>query len=278
MVKMKGQFVCRNTQNVVVSANAMADTVDIRRFLDDLQAQGRYSFTDAEARDAVTSSPRAAAEALRRLRADGRVATPRKGFDVIVPPEYREAGCPPASWFIDDLMRFTGRPYYVALLSAAAVHGAGRSHGPVGDDLKTHRLLVGGAVDGGGAQQSHVVGPPRKAHEIIDEPACRRAPRLAVLGRDDDVEALARRSDAAADAEATQRLGRGARRRCDDGLGLSVREGVSALRLQIVEKPPYVNCICHFVCRNYHILRVSANAMAYSDQTESTVAMLASRL
>ena len=102
----------------------MADTVDIRRFLDDLQAQGRYSFTDAEARDAVTSSPRAAAEALRRLRADGRVATPRKGFDVIVPPEYREAGCPPASWFIDDLMRFTGRPYYVALLSAAAVHGA----------------------------------------------------------------------------------------------------------------------------------------------------------
>jgi predicted transcriptional regulator of viral defense system len=102
----------------------MADTVDIRTFLDDLQAQGRYSFTHSEARDAVTSSPRAVAEALRRLRAGGRVATPRRGFNVIVPPEYRKAGCPPASWFIDDLMRFVRRPYYVALLSAAAVHGA----------------------------------------------------------------------------------------------------------------------------------------------------------
>ncbi len=102
----------------------MADTVDIPRYIDDLQAQGRYSFTDAEARDAVASSVRAVAEALRRLRAGRRVATPRRGFNVIVPPEYREPGCPPAAWFIDDLMRHVGRPYYVALLSAAAVHGA----------------------------------------------------------------------------------------------------------------------------------------------------------
>jgi predicted transcriptional regulator of viral defense system len=43
---------------------------------------------------------------------------------VIVPAEYRAAGCPPASWFIDDLMGFLGQPYYVGLLSAAAIHGA----------------------------------------------------------------------------------------------------------------------------------------------------------
>lgn len=43
---------------------------------------------------------------------------------MVIPPEYREAGSPPASWFIDDLMRFLGQPYYVGLLSAAAVHGA----------------------------------------------------------------------------------------------------------------------------------------------------------
>jgi hypothetical protein len=46
------------------------------------------------------------------------------GVAVVVPPEYREAGCPPASWFIHDLMRFLGQPYYVALLTAAAIHGA----------------------------------------------------------------------------------------------------------------------------------------------------------
>lgn len=102
----------------------MADTPDTLHFIESLQGGGRYSFTDAEARETVTASARAVAEALRRLRSSRRIATPRRGFNVIVPPEYREPGCPPASWFIDDLMRYVGRPYYVGLLSAAAIHGA----------------------------------------------------------------------------------------------------------------------------------------------------------
>ncbi|MGH7565906.1 MAG: type IV toxin-antitoxin system AbiEi family antitoxin [Gemmatimonadota bacterium] len=51
--------------------------------------------------------------------------SPRRGFYVIVPLEYRSTGSPPPTWFIDDLMRFLAQPYYVGLLSAAAVHGAG---------------------------------------------------------------------------------------------------------------------------------------------------------
>ena len=102
----------------------MADSLDTRHFIEGLQAAGRYSFTDAEARSCVAASARAVAEALRRLRSDHRLATPRRGFNVIVTPEHRAAGCPPASWFIDDLMRFVARPYYVALLSAAALRGA----------------------------------------------------------------------------------------------------------------------------------------------------------
>jgi len=102
----------------------MADTPDTSHFIEGLQGGGRYSFTDAEARETVAASARAVAEALRRLRVARRIATPRRGFNVIVPPEYREPGCPPASWFIDDLMRFVGRPYYVALLTAAAAYGA----------------------------------------------------------------------------------------------------------------------------------------------------------
>lgn len=31
---------------------------------------------------------------------------------------------PPVTWFIDELMKFHGLPYYVGLLSAAALHGA----------------------------------------------------------------------------------------------------------------------------------------------------------
>ena len=109
---------------MLFSAIEMADRVDIVEFIDSLQATGRYSFTDAEAEAAVAGSHTAVAAALRRQRARGRIVTPRRGFDVIVPTEYREAGSPPAAWFIDDLMRFVRRPYYVALLSAAAVHGA----------------------------------------------------------------------------------------------------------------------------------------------------------
>lgn len=102
----------------------MAERVDISGYTEALQVAGRYCFTDEEARAAVGSSTVAMRAALRRLRAAGRIVTPRRGFHVLVPLEYREAGAPPASWFIDDLMRYVGYPYYVGLLSAAAIHGA----------------------------------------------------------------------------------------------------------------------------------------------------------
>lgn len=62
---------------------------------------------------------------LYRLKRTGALVSPRRDFFVVVPPEYRSAGCPPATWFIDDLMRHLGRRYYVSLLTAAALHGAG---------------------------------------------------------------------------------------------------------------------------------------------------------
>lgn len=92
--------------------------------LDALQERGRYTFTRAEALKELRSTSEALEVAARRLAAKGRLAMPRRGFYVIVPAEYRSAGAPPPDWFIDDLMRFVGRPYYVGLLSAAALHGA----------------------------------------------------------------------------------------------------------------------------------------------------------
>jgi len=94
------------------------------RWVEQLQSRGRYTFTRAEAQEQTSRSLVAAQSALRRLRQQGRLASPRRGFYVIVPPEYRAAGSPPASWFIDDVMRLVGRPYYVGILSAAALHGA----------------------------------------------------------------------------------------------------------------------------------------------------------
>ena len=93
-------------------------------FVEDLQAKGRYTFTQTEAMNADERSDIALEAALRRLKQKGRIANPRRGFYVIVPVEYRAAGCPPANWFIDNLMQFLGQPYYVGILSAAAIHGA----------------------------------------------------------------------------------------------------------------------------------------------------------
>ena len=93
-------------------------------FVDELQASGIYTFTSAEARAALAKSEVALVHALRRLHKAGRITVPRRGFYVIVPTEYRNAGAPPPSWFIGQLMKDLGRPYYVGMLSAAAIHGA----------------------------------------------------------------------------------------------------------------------------------------------------------
>ena len=93
-------------------------------FVNDLQAKGRYTFTRADAAELIAISDSALEAALRRRKKRGRIANPRRGFYVVIPLEYREAGCAPASWFIQELMRFLGQPYYVGLLSAAAIHGA----------------------------------------------------------------------------------------------------------------------------------------------------------
>jgi predicted transcriptional regulator of viral defense system len=90
----------------------------------ELQSRGKYTFTRREIAAADGRSDVAFEAAVRRLKKQRRLASPRRGFFVIVPPEYREAGCLPASWFVHDLMRYLEQPYYVGLLSAAAIHGA----------------------------------------------------------------------------------------------------------------------------------------------------------
>jgi len=97
---------------------AMSDWVE------QLQSLGRFTFTRSRAESETERSSVAVQTALRRLKEQGRIVSPRRGFYVVVPPEYRATGSPPASWFIDELMRHLERPYYVGVLSAAAIHGA----------------------------------------------------------------------------------------------------------------------------------------------------------
>ena len=71
----------------------------------------------------VTEGSRAVA--LSRLADGGRIVSPWQNFYVIVPIQYKLKGVVPPSYYIDELMRFLGRKYYVSLLTAAGLHGAG---------------------------------------------------------------------------------------------------------------------------------------------------------
>ncbi|HYH83557.1 MAG TPA: type IV toxin-antitoxin system AbiEi family antitoxin [Longimicrobium sp.] len=97
----------------------------LARFVDERQARGRYVFRFDELTPlALTPSARYAA--LQRLERAGRIRKVggRLGIWLIVPPEYRDVGAPPAAWVLDDVMTSLGVPYYVGLRSAAEWLGA----------------------------------------------------------------------------------------------------------------------------------------------------------
>ncbi len=95
-----------------------------RNVIADLAARGQHHFTTSELRSALGVSEAAARQALSRVAAKGEIASPARGFYLIVPPEYRRLGCLPADQFVPALMEHRGARYYVGLLSAAQHHGA----------------------------------------------------------------------------------------------------------------------------------------------------------
>jgi predicted transcriptional regulator of viral defense system len=100
------------------------DKKTVKDFIDQLQSHGRYSFEKQELLENLKISPDGVRVALSRLSKMGRIAMIHHGFYIIIPLEYRESKILPPLWFIDHLMKFLRLPYYVGLLSAAALYGA----------------------------------------------------------------------------------------------------------------------------------------------------------
>jgi len=96
----------------------------VNEFVDHLQKQARYTFARTEAAEALKLERATLTKGLQRLQRAGRIQMIRRGFYVIVPLEYATGGIVPPDWFIDDLMKFLEEPYYVGVLTAAALHGA----------------------------------------------------------------------------------------------------------------------------------------------------------
>lgn len=96
----------------------------LSRYLTTMLASGRVVFTASEAASVMGVSHGAFLDAAERLQRKHLLLSPRRGFYVIVPPQYAAWKAPPPDWYIDALMRYEGESYYVGLLQAAQLHGA----------------------------------------------------------------------------------------------------------------------------------------------------------
>ena len=119
-------------------------------YLDELLAGGRAFFSREEAVGMLGLGAEAFIAAANRLIKKQRLASPRRGFYLILRPEDRVAGAPDPVRWIDPLMKYLELDYRISLLRAAAFHGASHQAAMVfqvvvpkqlrGFDIGRHRI------------------------------------------------------------------------------------------------------------------------------------------
>ena len=99
--------------------------ISLSEWIDNLMAKGKLSFSLDELRISFpTNSEAALKQVLSRLSKKGKVISIHKGYYLLIPSQYKTWGILPPSVYLDGLMKYLNRPYYLGLLNAAAFHGA----------------------------------------------------------------------------------------------------------------------------------------------------------
>ena len=103
----------------------MDSKVKIRDWILELPKRGRITFsTDDIYRRYPLLNKSAVTSALRRLVENGKIQSVWHGFYVVVPVEYALKGIVPPVVYIDQLMNYLQKDYYIGLLNAASFYGA----------------------------------------------------------------------------------------------------------------------------------------------------------
>lgn len=111
----------KQTNNV-----CLCDKMSTNEWISNRELHGQMTFSIGEMHHVFSDrSPKNMNTELARLVARDRIQSVYRGFYVIVPIQYRLKGIIPPSFYIDELMQHLGKPYYIGLLSAAAMYGAG---------------------------------------------------------------------------------------------------------------------------------------------------------
>ena len=111
-------YLCKRIE-LMVSVMSVADWIDYQ------VPSGRYTFSKEDVKkEFPTMTGHAIDVAVQRAVDKGRVFSPCRGFYVVVPEEYRLWEAVPQEVYLDKMMQYLGRQYYVSLLSAAERHSA----------------------------------------------------------------------------------------------------------------------------------------------------------
>lgn len=103
----------------------MEQPKSISNWIESMSMRGHFFFTKNDLCSAFPDkSSNAITRTITRLIAKNTVVSPWHNFYVIVPTEYKLKGIVPPVFYLDNLMRFLGCQYYVALLNAAEMYGA----------------------------------------------------------------------------------------------------------------------------------------------------------
>ena len=120
----KNIYLFEKLLNLTNSVN-FDNKMNISDWIHSREIRGKSTFSIVDVKDAFAERPSKSINTeLSRQVSRGRVQSVYRGFYVIVPVQYQLKGVVPPVYYIDGLMDYVGKPYYVGLLSAAAMHGA----------------------------------------------------------------------------------------------------------------------------------------------------------
>lgn len=103
----------------------MIHNISLSEWAESRMANGKITFSIEEVRDAFPTYTETTLKLpLNRLFKKGKAISIHKGFYLLIPPQYQIRGILPPTQYLDGLMKYLNRPYYLGLLNAAAFHGA----------------------------------------------------------------------------------------------------------------------------------------------------------
>ena len=97
----------------------------IKNWIIDRERTGRPCFSRDEVAGAFPSlSASSIDSSLSRFRSNSLIQAVHRGFYCVIPAHYAYVGKVPPAYYMDELMKWLGKPYYITLLSAAEMFGA----------------------------------------------------------------------------------------------------------------------------------------------------------